>query len=263
MKAKHWAGCSLLTCVSALAESERAGSPLEGLRVVVTRAKPQAAGLVAEIERLGGVAITLPLLKIVDAEDDGVALAESLGRLGEDDWLVVLSPNGARRVVAATDQPRGSRLAAIASGTAAVFENGEWTVDLVPDVASSVGLLAAFSEVQIDGRVLIAQAEVGRTELADGLGARGVDVEVVAAYRNVMPPIDGDVAMAAADSDTIVFASPSAVERYTTHVGLIPTNAVCIGSVTAATATEAGFEVTTAAAPTVEAIVEVLVELAG
>lgn len=258
-----WADCSPSTSVSALAESNSPVSTLGGLRVVVTRARPQAAGLITEIERLGGVAISLPLLKIVDAEDEGAALVDSLARLGADDWLVVLSPNGARRVVAVTSQPAGSRLAAIASGTAAVFEHAGWTVDLVPNVASSVGLLEAFSDQQIDGRVLIAQAEVGRNELADGLRSRGVEVEVVAAYRNVMPSIDGDVAMAAADSDVIVFASPSAVERYSANVGSIPNAAVCIGSVTAATATEAGYSVTTAVAPTVEAIVQALADLMG
>ena len=248
--------------MNALAKGESPSASLRGLRVVVTRAKPQAAGLIAEIERLGGVAIGLPLLKIVDAEDEGAALFESLQRLETGDWLVVLSPNGARRIVAAVDQPAGSQLAAIASGTAAVFEHDGWTVDLVPTVASSAGLLTAFSDVQVDGRVLIAQAEVGRTELADGLRSRGVEVEVVAAYRNVMPPIDGDVAMAAADSDVVVFASPSAVDRYTANVGSIPTVAVCIGSVTAATAAEAGYTVTTASAPTVDAIIEALVGLA-
>lgn len=92
---------------------------------MVTRARPQAAGLITEIERLDGVAIGLPLLEIVDAEDNGAALSTALERLGSNDWLVVLSPNGARRVVAATSQPAGSRLAAIASGTAAVFEHAE------------------------------------------------------------------------------------------------------------------------------------------
>lgn len=227
----------------------------------MTRAKPQAEELTQQIERYGGVAIGLPLLEIIDAEDGGVSLLDAVGRLRADDWLVLLSPNGARRVVSATTHPKPSQLAVIAAGTAAVFEHAGWSVDLVPEVASSVGLLEAFGEVEINGRVVIAQAENGRAELAEGLRAQGVEVEVVVAYRNVMPPFDGDVAMAAADSDVVVFASPSAVERYTQNVGSIPVTAVCIGAVTAAAATEAGFEVALCGAPTVEAIIEALEQL--
>lgn len=250
--------------MNALADRNNAPETIRGLRIVVTRAKPQAAGLIAEIERCGGVAIGLPLLEIVDAEDNGASLAKSLHGLGPGDWLVVLSPNGARRVIAASgSKPDGSRLAAIATGTATEFERSGWAVDLVPDTASSAGLLQAFSNIELEGTVLIAQAEVGRSELADGLRTRGVDVDVVAAYRNVMPPIDGDVAMAAADSDVVVFASPSAVDRYTQNVGSMPNAAVCIGVVTAATAREAGYTVSVAAAPTVDGIVEALVNLAS
>ena len=228
---------------------------------MVTRAKPQAEGLTKQIERCGGVAIGLPLLEIIDAEDGGVALLDAVGRLEADDWLVLLSPNGARRVVTAATHPKRSQLAVIATGTAAVFEHAGWSVDLVPEVASSVGLLEAFGEVEINGRVVIAQAENGRAELAEGLRAQGVEVEVVIAYRNVMPPLDGDVAMAAADSDVVVFASPSAVERYIQSVGSIPSAAVCIGAVTAAAATEAGFEVVMCGAPTVDEIIEALEQL--
>ncbi len=241
-----------------MADQDASAGSLVGQRIVVTRARPQAAGLIREVEQLGGVAIRLPLLEIIDAEDGGVALRDSIERLSANDWLVVLSPNGAQRIVAEIDQPVGSRLAVIASGTAAVFENAGWVIDLIPEVASSVGLLAAFDAVEVEGRVLIAQAENGRTELADGLLARNVDVGVVVAYRNIMPTVDQDVAMAAADSDVVVFASPSAVERYVDNVGLLPANAVCIGGVTAATATAAGFSVATASAPTIDAVISAL-----
>ena len=49
--------------------------PLDGVRVVVTRAAPQAAALIAAVEDLGGASIALPLLELVDAEDGGKAVS--------------------------------------------------------------------------------------------------------------------------------------------------------------------------------------------
>ncbi len=247
------------TC--ALVLSENGTSGLAGRRVVVTRAIGQAALLIEALEERGAIPIPLPLLEIVDAEDGGVGLANALVGLSPHDWLAVLSPNAARRVLSHSRNLEPSerpRVATIASGTQRVFREAGWTVDLVADVPSSIGLLAAFAKVEITGRVVIAQAEAGRVELREGLSARGVDVEAIAAYRNVLPALDPEMVKLATEADAVVFASPSAVERYVGHVGETPVNAVCIGVVTAETARNLAFSVTTAASPTVEAIVDAL-----
>ena len=231
---------------------------LAGRRIVVTRAAPQAAPLLEALHDVGAVPIALPLLEIVDAADGGAALSEAIAGLGATDWLVVLSPNGAKRIIDLPKPDDLPHLAVIAGGTGRVFADAGWPIDLIPDVASSVGLLVAFEDIAIEGRVLIAQAEVGRNELVDGLRARRVDVDVVAAYRNVMPELDPDRVSETRGADAVVFASPSAVERYVVHVATMPRRAICIGSVTASTAIECGFEVRTSAAPTVEAIVDSL-----
>ncbi len=254
----RWAEVSPLTYGLALPESGHTQG-LQRVSVAVTRAVPQAQSLLAAIEAAGGWPIALPLLEIVDAADEGVAMVEAIEGLGPEDWLVVLSPNGSRRIVERVQLAEHPKLAVIARGTAAPFIDAGWTVDLQPEVASSVGLLAAFADIELAGRVLIAQAENGRRELAEGLVDRGAVVEVVTAYRNVMPQLDEKAKAAALDADRVVFASPSAVERYVSHVGEVPTHAVCIGGVTAEAARDAGFDVTVSKAPTVEAIVAALV----
>ena len=226
--------------------------PLDGVSVVVTRAVAQAAPLIEAIANLGGRAVALPLLELVDAEDGGEALTRVVGAATEDDWLVVLSPNGAVRL---PDGPFPGKVAAIATGTAHALDEKGYAVDLVPETASSVGLLEAFTDVEFAGRVIIAQAEVGRPELAVGLRERGVEVEVVAAYRNVMPELSPDAIAAAVAADVVVFASPSAVTRFVEHVGRTPKRAVGIGAVTAAEAKVEGFDVAVAEAPTTESIV--------
>ena len=226
--------------------------PLDGVSVVVTRAAPQAAPLIEAIANLGGRPVALPLLELVDAEDGGEALTRVVGAATGADWLVVLSPNGAARL---PDGPFPGKVAAIATGTERVLVDNGYAVDLVPETASSVGLLEAFTDVEFAGRVIIAQAAVGRPELADGLRARGVEVEVVAAYRNVMPELSPDAIAAAVAADVVVFASPSAVTRFVEHVGRTLERAVCIGAVTAAEAKAEGFDVNVAEAPTTESIV--------
>ena len=228
---------------------------LGGRRVVVTRAAPQGAPLVSALEAAGAIPVNLPLLEILDATDGGEALRKAVTQLVASDWLVVLSPNGARRVVGLSLPSTVPNLAVLAGGTGRVFAQAGWPANLIPEVASSKGLLEAFTDVAFYGRVLIAQAEVGRSELADGLRARGVEVEVVAAYRNVMPELDASAVVAAADADVVVFASPSAVDRYVEHVALTPKRAVCIGAVTAEAARGFGFDVEVSKAPAIDAIV--------
>lgn len=232
-------------------------SSLVGRQIVVTRATAQATALSDAIGEVGASVIRLPLLEIVDVEDGGLALREAIATLTPDDWLVVLSPNGAKRVVDLLPA-NCCHLAVIAMGTAKVFEDDGWTVHLRPDMASSEGLLSAFKSIHVGGRVLIAQAQVGRPVLAEGLRERGLDVSVVSAYRNVMPELSEADVLRARAADTVVFASPSAVDRFVEHVGLEPRRAICIGGITAATALAAGFDVQIALEPTVRAIVELL-----
>lgn len=227
---------------------------LDGRHVVVTRASAQAAPLVEAIERCGGRTIELPMLEIRDAADGGAALARALHGLSADDWLVVLSPNGSKRVVGRVASG-ACRLAVVGTATGAVFEKAGWTIDLLPDESSAKGLAKAFLHSVVLGRVLIAQAEHGRPDLADVLRSRGIDVEVVTAYRNQAPTIDDRAVQSAHDADTVVFASPSAVDRYLDAVGLAPTIAVCIGPVTASAARNAGFDVWVAEEATTEALV--------
>lgn len=248
----------------ALPEQTASSTPrLDGQKIVVTRAVPQAAPLLDALANSGATTIALPLLEIVDAEDDGAALREAVAQLGATDWLVVLSPNGARRIVELTLPVERPQLAVIAGGTGRVFADAGWSADLLPEVASSIGLLDAFADTTFAGRVLIAQAEVGRPELADGLALRGVDVEVVSAYRNVMPDLDPASVSSAQQADAVVFASPSAVDRYIANVGAAPKSAVCIGAVTGETAVAAGFDVITCGAPTIDAILAALMDRAS
>lgn len=235
-------------------------SRLSGRHIVVTRAAAQAGELIGAIRAHGGSVVELPLLEIREPFDDGAQLQSSLDSLRPEDWLVITSPNGARRVVGRIS-PGRCRLAVIAAGTAAVFNQVGWQPDVVADVASSEGLLESLDTEESVGRVVIAQAEDGRDVLAAGLHERGVPVDVVVAYRNVTPEVSAVAIDRAREADTVVFASPSAVTRYVLAVGASPPDAVSIGVVTTSAAVDAGFAVTTANEPTVEGLVAALIDV--
>lgn len=227
-------------------------------RVVVTRAKAQAGALIEAIEAAGADVVAAPMLEIVPPDDGGAAVARSVGALGPADWLAVLSPNGARSVVAAVaDRPR-CRVAVVGAGTSVPFAEAGWSVDVEAAEATAHGLA---DELIAEHRAhcLIVQAEHGRPDLADRLRTAGWRVDTVVGYRNVAPAIEPATLERAAAADVVVFASPSAVERYVAAVGVVPTLAACIGPTTEATAMAAGFTVVTAAEPTMPALVDTVI----
>ena len=88
-----------------------------------------------------------------DPADGGAALRAAAERLGTYDWVVVTSPNGARRLLAALREVGGdarsfgrARLAAIGPGTADELAAGNLVADLVPPQFVAESLVAAFPD---------------------------------------------------------------------------------------------------------------------
>jgi uroporphyrinogen III methyltransferase / synthase len=228
--------------------------PLFGRTVVVTRARAQASELVGALGALGAATVEVPAIEIADPADGGAALRDAAGRLGDWDWVVLTSPNGAGRLlgaVAATGGDgrsfAGTRVAAIGPGTAQALAAGNLVVDLVPERFVAESLLGAFPDPPPDrpGRVLLARAAVARDVLPEGLTARGWAVDVVEAYRTRAAPLDDGQREAVAGADIVTFTSSSTVDRFVDAVGTeaIPPVVACIGPVTAETARAHGLVV--------------------
>ena len=229
--------------------------PLFGRRVVVTRARAQASELVERLAALGAATVEVPAIEIDDPADGGAALAAAVDRLaaGAYGWLVLTSPNGARRVVAALRSSGrdaralgGVRLAAIGPGTADVLAAANLVPDLVPPRFVAEALLEAFPDAAAGERpVLLARAAVARDVLPEGLAAKGWRVDVVEAYRTRSAPLDDHRAAALADAEIVTFTSSSTVANFLDAVGrdAVPPVVAAIGPVTAATAREHGLHV--------------------
>ena len=224
---------------------------LHGRTLVVTRATDQVGTLTAALAEQGAAVVELPVIAIADPPDGGAALGAAAGDVGSFDWVVVTSPNGARRMVDAlstvgvTVGPGAlPRFAAVGPKTAEPLIGAGFTVDLIPDRAVAESLLAAFPAPTPGARVLVARAEEARQVLPEGLAAAGWDVVEVVAYRNVEPDVAPALLERARRADAVTFTAESTVRRYVSMAGgPTPVDAICIGPISAVAACDRGFRV--------------------
>ena len=239
------------------------GRPLFGRKVVVTRARAQASTLVEKLSALGAETVELATIEIADPGDGGQALREAATRLAAYDWVVLTSVNAVHRLFRHLHDARAfgpAKVAAIGPGTATALAGHGVVADLQPPTAVAEALVESFPPG--DGRVLLPQAAAARPVLAEGLLAKGWQVDVVEAYRTVAARLPDDPLAVAAKADAIAFTSSSTVTSWLALAGAdaLPPVVACIGPVTAATAAEHGVPVTVVAQEhTVQGLVDALV----
>ena len=237
--------------------------PLFGRRIVVTRAQPQAAALAADLRRRGAEAIELPAIAFEPPEDLD-RLARAAAEVGRYDWVAFTSPTGVARFFEHLRDARslgGVRVAAIGPGTAAALADLNVVADLVPKQFVAEALLETLSDEGGPGRVLIPRAETARDVLPVGLVAKGWDVDVVSAYRTVVPAPDPAAAALLAEAEVITFTSSSTVTNFADTYGAdaAPKVVATIGPITTETARDRGLEVAIEAIDhTVEGLIDAL-----
>ncbi|HJP16161.1 MAG TPA: uroporphyrinogen-III synthase [Acidimicrobiales bacterium] len=218
---------------------------LLGKTVVLTRAKDQSASLSEFLCKEGADVIELPMVEIQDPEDGGIALESSVREINNYEWVVVTSPNAANRI---TEVLGGviptTSFAAVGTQTANALTEAGCQVKHVPKKAVGELLLSEFvSPSKKESKILFIRAEKVRPLLANGLRDLGWIVEEVIAYRNIQPPVDEERFNQARKADAIIFASTSAVNRYTELMKIpVPETALCIGPITAKAARDRGYK---------------------
>jgi uroporphyrinogen-III synthase len=167
--------------------------PLAGRRILVTRAAHQAGKLSEGLRTLGAEPVEVPVLEICPPENFE-ALDEALRNLSGYDWLIFTSANTVRSVAdraIALSRPLerilASKVAAVGAATAAEVEKIGLKVDLIPQSYMAESLVAELAPQIAGKRVLLARAAVARDVIPDALRGAGAKVDVVDAYRNVMP----------------------------------------------------------------------------
>jgi uroporphyrinogen III methyltransferase / synthase len=246
--------------------------PLQGQRIVVTRAKGQAEELSSRLRALGADAIELPTIAVEPALDPE-PLDCAIANLDRYDWLIFTSANGVRFFLDRLDRSPtdlrklGARICAIGPATRRAVESLHLKVDLMGKEYVAESLVEAFAAHDIGGkRMLLPRAAVARDVLPAELRRRGAAVDVVEAYRTVIPPEAAGQAQeifhAARRPDWIAFTSSSTVKNL---VRIVPAEELAgvkvasIGPVTSSTAREVGLEVTAEAAEyTVEGLLRAI-----
>lgn len=231
--------------------------PLAGRRILVTRAAHQAGKLSDGLRALGAEPVEVPVLEIrppVSFEP----LDAALGELHQYDWLILTSANTVRAMVEraaelglalATAAPK--RVAAIGDATAAAARQAGFEVALVPDSYVAESLVEKLALQTAGQKILLARAAIARDVIPDALRAAGALVDVVDAYRNVMPEAAPERLRQALEQgiDAATFTSSSSVTHLTEAARaagiafpFAGVRAVSIGPITSQTLRELGWE---------------------
>jgi uroporphyrinogen III methyltransferase/synthase len=252
--------------------------PLFGKRVLVTRAREQAQELSQLLLVCGAEPVECPTIQVVPPED-WRELDAALAEISCFDWLIFTSVNGVKPFMDRLQQRgqdaralAGVKICCIGPRTARELVRYGLRADLVPSEFQAEGVIAAFSAQAIaKQRILIPRAAVAREILPEQLRTLGAEVQVVTAYRTVLPATDRERfkdLFRRREVDLITFTSSSTVRNFAAlfdspeemHKLVGHVAVACIGPITAATAKEHGLTVTVMAAEsTIPALVDALV----
>jgi uroporphyrinogen III methyltransferase/synthase len=233
------------------------GKALYGKRIVVTRARAQAESLVRRIEEAGGEVVEFPTIEIQPPEEFS-AFDAALAKIETYDWLIFTSVNSVEPFLARLERQSKStatleaiRIGAIGPETARRLEESGLRVTLVPMRYQAEGILDAVAPESVRGkRVLIPRAAEAREILPETLRERGAAVDVVIAYRTVLPAVDPAPlaeCFGRREIDAVTFTSSSTVRNFARLFGERELGAIvgasliaCIGPITARTVEELG-----------------------
>lgn len=232
-------------------------SSLTGQRVVVTRAAHQADELAAPLRALGAQVILLPAISIAPPLDPA-PLRDAAANCDRYDWILFTSANAIDAFVsefAGDSAECQARIATVGAATREAAEQRGFTVSITPEKYVAESLVAAIGSEELQGRrVLIPSAAVTRDVVPTELRKRGACVDVIEAYRNVVPPgLASKAATVFRDPhpDWITFASSSAIEnliRFTGPEPLRHSKIASIGPITSQTARKHGLVIASEAA---------------
>jgi uroporphyrinogen III methyltransferase/synthase len=214
--------------------------PLFGERIVVTRAKSQAAELTFRLHQLGAEVIEIPVIELAPLSDYSV-LDAAIARLETYEWVVFTSVNTVefflQRLRACNRDWRAIRGRICAIGPATAKALDPIIPELIPEEHHSEGVAAAFRPYEMRcARVLLPRASAAREVIPDALTAMGATVDVVDAYTNVIPTDAESRIHAMKTRPTwITFTSGSTVKNWLALAGRESLDGVRIASIGPAT----------------------------
>jgi uroporphyrinogen III methyltransferase/synthase len=236
--------------------------PLYGWRVLVPRAKEQAAAMSTRLSGYGAIPQSVPTISMEPPRNPAQMDRAIKGIVeGRYQWVVFTSVNAVNAVWDKFEESgldarsfAGVHLAAVGTKTADAIRSKGMTPELVPHrkKQNAAGLVEVFPEYVEDidpvSRVLLPRADLGTDVLVEGLLDLGWEVDDVVAYRTVRaaPPAPEVRDMIKSGGfDAVCFTSASTVKNLVGIAGKPHQRTIiaCIGPMTATEAREQGLRV--------------------
>jgi uroporphyrinogen-III synthase len=206
-------------------------APLQGWRILVSRAREQAGALSAGLRSLGAEVYEIPFIEIRPPRSFK-ALDESLKLIAEYEWLILTSANGVRAMferLALLNIPKRVlahlSIAAIGPATRAAIEREGLRVAVTPREYVAESIVEALSDKIRGKRVLLCRAKIARDVIPREVRHLGAFLDVVEAYETVLPQASR-VELRAILRDPqrrphfITFTSASTVKNYVDLLGI-------------------------------------------
>jgi uroporphyrinogen III methyltransferase/synthase len=199
--------------------------PLFGQRIVVTRARNQAAELVQQFTELGADVLEIPSIKTT-VPSQPQHLMDAMLELNSYNWLVFTSANGVTsffeyffRAFKDLRDIGGVKIAAVGPATAAKLRELHLQVDLMPKQALGAKIAKEFESFETieNLKICLLRAEKANPDLPKALEELGAIVDDIPVYQTVA---EATIATAASEkllqtgADWLTFTSGSTVEHF-------------------------------------------------
>lgn len=198
--------------------------PLFGKKIVITRARAQASGLVAELTRLGAHCIEIPTIRIQPPEDN-TPVETAIEHIQDYDWLTFTSVNGVKyffdTLFAMGKDVRvlgHLKFACIGPVTKERLADYGIVSDILPKTFRAESVVEAFAETDIQAKkVLLPRARKARTILPEELNRMGARVDEVTVYETVLDSGGKEMLTRMLENgeiDAVTFTSSSTVSNF-------------------------------------------------
>ena len=198
--------------------------PLFGRRIVITRARAQASGLVSQLTKMGAHCLEIPTIRIIPSEDTA-PLKTAIDNIKDYDWLVLTSVNGVKFFFdtlfdMGKDVRALGHLKFACIGPVTKERLGDYGIigDILPETYRAESVIDAFSGIEMQGKkVLLPRAKVARTILPEELTRMGAIVDEVTAYETILSDEGKEQLISMLtdkEIDAVTFTSSSTVSNF-------------------------------------------------
>lgn len=199
--------------------------PLNGVRILVGRARHQAGALSSQLRKLGADVLEIPFIEIRPPRSFK-PLDNALKNLPTYDWLILTSVNGVdamwdrlAKLHVTKRSLKHLKIAAIGPATKKAIEKRGLKVHVVPEEYVAESVVNSLREKVEGERVLLVRAKIARDVIPRELKKAGASVDVFEAYETVVPKSSRTRLRAALKNpgqrpDVITFTSSSTVKNF-------------------------------------------------